>query len=142
MLNAFGQKFASERTEQDILAQAPIKVQLGGKEYDIKPLPIRKNAEWRKAMVDVLNDSGKAMNVQVTDLGGFMQGLMAAHFSFPEKVIDLVRLYAPALPWEVILSDESTVTDEEIVIAYSRIMVVAYPFSNLLGMMTLAAQKA
>lgn len=146
MLNSFGQAYAQQRSEADVLSQAPIPVTLGGVEYGMKPLPIKKNAEWRKALVATLNEQGSTMQGEMTGLNSFMQGLMVAFFSFPEKVLGLVQMYAPKLPWEEILREPDAtypgVTDEEIVVAFSRIMVVAYPFTNLLGMMTVAAAQA
>ncbi len=140
MTNLFAQSFAKDRTEDDILSQAPITLMLGTKEYPVKPLPIKKSKEWRGKVAEVLNQmSTGALSSGVLNPQTFMQGIMVAFFKFPDQVLELVIAYSPELlecQREVILD---SATDEEIVVAFSRIMSVAYPFFNLLGQMKSAA---
>jgi hypothetical protein len=148
MTNLFSQTFAKDRTESDILAHEPIKLRLGKKstepdaepvEYAAAPLPLRKGKEWRQKVADVLNELAKGMMGQVATSDNIMQGLMVAFFAFPDKVLELLIAYAPdALePHRELMME--TATDEEVVIALSRVLVVAYPYFSLLGTMKTAA---
>lgn len=141
--NLFSQSFAKDRTEDDILAQLPIPLKMGGRTFEVKPLPIRKNKEWRGKLAAVLNDlsTGPLTTAGVTG-DSFMKGLMVAFFEFPDNVLSLLVAYAPDVlePEVEWLMDKAT--DEEVVVAFSRILPVAYPFFSLLGTMKSAAMAA
>lgn len=137
--NLFSQKFAKDRTEDDILAHSPIKLMLGQKEFPVPPLALRKGAEWRAKLLKTLEDlAGGAMSSGMSP-EGFMKGLMVAFFTFPEQVLELLVAYSP----EVLESEREFLmdkaTDEEITVAFSRLLVVAYPYFSLLATMKTAA---
>lgn len=151
----------AKRTEDEILAHAPIVVQFAGVSYDVQPLPINKARAWRmhmaKEVADVLNQLGIDITPTTGFLGGLLSwlpwrrrrqmltsqllqtGLSVALLQFPEKVVELVFSYATDLPRDVILEKA---TEEEIVLAFSKIMPVAFPFFSQLGMMKSALQVA
>lgn len=137
--NLFSQKFAKDRTEDDILAHTPIKLMLGKKEHPLPPLPLRKGAEWRAKLMKVLNDMAASALSSGMSPDGFMKGLMVAFFTFPEQVLELLIAYSPELlePEREFLMDHAT--DEEIVVGFSRILTVAFPYFSLLGSMKTAA---
>jgi hypothetical protein len=132
MMNTFGQSFAKNRSEDDILAHAPLKLMLGKIEYSIEPLPINKNRKWREKVAEALNTMSTKTNAPMDNMNGFMGAFMAMFFSFPDIVLTLIMEYAPTLPKDII---SETATDEEVVVAFSRVMAVAYPFFGLLGTM-------
>lgn len=137
--NIFSQSFAANRTEDDILDQAAIGLVLGKHEYPVKPLTIRKGKEWRGKVAELLNTlSAGPLGQQAATPQGFMSGLMVAFFSFPDRVLDLLYDYSPELRAHRAAIEDSA-TDEEVVVAFSRVMAVAYPFMPLLGTMTAAA---
>lgn len=138
-MNQFGQKYGNDRTEDEIMAQAPIRVKFGTEDYNIAPLTILKNREWRAKLADLLNELFTPMQHDVNNMDSFMSGLMVALMAFPERVLDLVLAYAPALPRDTI---ENNATEEQVVVAFSRIMAVAYPFFGLLGTMRTVASAA
>jgi hypothetical protein len=65
------------------------------------------------------------------DLG---PALTAQFVRYPERILQLVKSYAPGLPWAQI---EEEVTEEQIQIAYGRILEVAFPY-----LAHLAAERA
>lgn len=113
-----------ERTEEEILARTPLTLKLGGADYSVPVLPILKTREWRKRMIEVANEIG-AMGVTLAGIG-------QAFIAFPEKLIDLVFAYCPDLPREKILE---TATEEEMVVAFSQIASVSFPFLRQLSLM-------
>lgn len=138
--NIFGQVYANQRTEDDILAQNGVLLTFNGEFYSAKPLRIKANAEWRRKFAETVNEVNQSLSLgSMDDINKFMLGFMGAFFEFPEKVLDLIVAYAPYLPWDQI---REAATDEEVVIAFSRIMVVAYPFFGLLGTMKAMASAA
>lgn len=131
-MNTFGQTFASARTEDQIMAHEPIALQFGKKPYKVSPLPILKNKVWRGKMAEELNKLISSTAVPMGNMNAFMGGFMTIFFGFPEVILDLIFAYAPDLPAQEI---KINATDEEVVVAFSRILAVAYPFFDLLRAM-------
>jgi hypothetical protein len=128
----------AKRSEADILAQAPLKVKFGEKEYDIRPLTILKQRAWRERLNQELKGFVEVFNAKA-DQNTIMSGLTGALVEFPEKLVDMVFLYAPYLPKEEIMN---TATEEQIAFAFSSIMAVAFPFLAELGTMTKLMQRS
>lgn len=122
------------RTEEEILGKLPIEIKLGEKTYKIVPLPIRKGMEWRKRLHTEIAGALESFS-QPAAAPGFATGLAAALLQFPEKLIELIFLYAPDLPQEEVLD---TATDEQIAFAFAKVIQVAYPFLAQLGTLTTA----
>lgn len=118
-----------ERTEDDILSQAPVKVKLGEKEYELKPLTCRKAREWRLKLSESLSVITASFG-QSPEPGNLGPALTSALISFPEKLLELVFAYEPSLPRETIL-DEAT--EEQVASAFSVIMKLAFPFLGQLA---------
>jgi len=118
------------RTEDDILSHAPISVKLGDKDYSIPLLAVQAQREWRKKLFAELAPILAAFNLTV-EAKTMAAGLTASLLTFPEKLVDLVFLYAPGLPKDEILA---SATEEQIAVAFSAIMAVAFPFVPQLGM--------
>lgn len=127
-----------ERTEQEICGHLPIEMTLGDKVYKVDPLPILKQREWRVQLNEVMSKvllgfGGTLQDNAVKDAFG------AALLNFPEAVADLLFAYAPEqLPKDEILG--GLATEEQINMAFSKLMVVAYPFLAQLGTVTKALQ--
>ena len=117
----------SERTEDEIVAQAPITVILGGKEYKIAPLVIRDSREWRKKVVALIAPLPKIVGVKIDDVEDFGAALTQLLVTMSDKVIDLFFDYAKDLNREDI---ESTATDSELQIAFREVMKIAFPLAE------------
>lgn len=129
--------YITRRSESDILTGAPILVYLGGKEYSIPVLNNRKSAKWREKLFAVLGPL-----VANVDFGGLdlnsnhhkVNEALAAKLShemlmFPERLLELFFDYAgDSIDRDAVMSDDSTVTDEQIALAFAKISEVGYPF--------------
>src|SRR5437763_10488353 len=105
------------RSEDDVLARAPLSVKFGEKDYAIPLLTVLRQREWRKKLFAELLPILESFSFQV-DGKSMASGLTAALLQFPEKLSDLVFAYAPDL---LPAQDEilSTATDEQIAAAFS-----------------------
>jgi hypothetical protein len=131
----------TQRTEDQVLAKAPITVTLGVKEYQIKLLSIKAQREWRQKMSQEMQEvvNQFAPTSKAPNAGVFSAGLTVALTQFPEKLTELVFAYAPDLPREQIMEDA---TEEQISVAFSKIVQVAFPFLAHLGMVKAAIQAS
>jgi len=129
--------YVTRRTESDILTGAPITVNLGGKDYTIPVLNNRKAAKWREKLFEALGPLVANVDFAGIDLNSNHQKVneaMAHKLSqemlmFPERLLELFFDYAgDAVDRDAILSDDSTVTDEQIALAFAKISEVGYPF--------------
>jgi hypothetical protein len=125
--------FVTRRSESEMVSMAPLTLRLGTKDYSVPILNNRKAAAWRTelhaAMAPIIAgfdfsgiDLNANHNVVQTAMNDRLKQEMLA---FPQKLADLMFLYAPSLPAEEIL-DEAT--DEQIGLAFSQIAEVGYPF--------------
>lgn len=122
-----------KRTEEQILSKAPIELTFGEKKYQVKPLPILKQREWRARLSSDLKDIVSAFERKDASSAALADGLTRALLDFPEKLAELVFSYDPSLPREQILAEA---TEEQIALAFSAIMAVAFPFLAQLGQVT------
>lgn len=125
------------RTEEDKITQAPLKLQLGDVEYQVKPLRILKQREWRQKLQKELGPVVQSM--QISKIGGrtFVAGLSTALENFPEKVCDLVFAYAPNLEEkkDTIMNEA---TEEQMAAAFSKIWDLV--FQDFLAQLGLASE--
>lgn len=112
------------RSEEDVVSRAPIVVKLGDKDYSLPLLAVVPQRAWRKNLFAVLLPILESFNFKV-DGKSMTAGLTAALLQFPEKLADLVFAYSPDLPRDEILENA---TEEQIAVAFSAIMAVAFPF--------------
>lgn len=113
-----------ERTEDEILSKSPFVVTLGETEYGLKPLPVLKARVWRTLLTETMQDIVGSMSAPEsnTTIGPAMTAALVA---FPDKVAELVFAWSPELDQEKILSEA---TEEQMCVAYSAVMLMAYPF--------------
>lgn len=130
---------ANQRSEDDILAQAPIQVKFGGKEYEIKIRRIKKARQWREQLIKTVELVSKELEPVVTNVDQFVGGFGFIYMKFPEQIADLVFSYDPTLPREEI---EEVGTEEEIARAFGKIMDVAFPFFQQLTMVNQMVKTA
>lgn len=123
-----------QRTDDEILSKAPIKVRFGAIEYDIAPLTLGPARKWREGF------TGEMRNVLESFQGEAAKetippALTSALIQFPEKIAEMVFSYAPnlAAQRENIL-DEAT--EEQMAFAFGRIMRLAFPYLAHLGTVT------
>uniref|UniRef100_A0A6M3M170 Uncharacterized protein n=1 Tax=viral metagenome TaxID=1070528 RepID=A0A6M3M170_9ZZZZ len=114
------------RTEEEKVIQAPIKIVLGGKEYEVKPLVIKDSRGWRAELSKMLGMLPRYANVTTDTPDKFQAALDSMLISMPDKVVDLVFAYAPGLDREAI---EAIATDAEMAKAFEQILEVAFPLA-------------
>ena len=125
----------SKRTESDKITHAPVIILLGGKKYELKPLPIKFSSAWRKKLVQVFAGlpSGKKMmeadNVDNPEV--FTASLETMFVDMPEKIIGLFVEYARDLKQEEL---EEIATDAEIAYGFEQAINMAFPLVNSLTM--------
>lgn len=113
-----------QRTESDILTKAPVKITLGEKEYQVKPLTIGPAREWRALVMGTMKTTLGAFGSDVNPQN-MAPGLSAAMIAFPEKLLEIIMAFAPYLPKEEI---EASATDEQLAVAYGKVMALGFPF--------------
>lgn len=118
-----------QRTEDQIMSKAPIEVTLGATQYQIKPLNIGPQREWRALVASSVGEIVDGMDkvdpgMGVSQIG---YGLTATLVKFPEKLADLLFSYSPELK-ECEAAIIAEATEEQISSAFGKVMQVAYPF--------------
>ena len=127
-----------ERTEEQKVCQAPIKVMLGAQEYAIKPLVIRDARAWRGKLVEVLSRIPQHLSVTTDTPERFSEAMTVLLVRNPDEVADLFFSYARDLPRADI---EATATDAELAAAWEQLAEVAFPLAGSL-MRILAPSRA
>lgn len=113
-----------KRTEEQQIAKTPILVLLGAEQYEIKPLPIIKARQWRTLLNKEMAEITAAMSASESQ-ANLGPALTSALVAFPEKMADLVFAWEPTFPKDKILEEA---TEEQLAVAYSACMSLAYPF--------------
>lgn len=126
------------RSEEDKLTQAPIKVMLGGKEYDIKPLVIRDARAWRGKVAQVLQQIPKYLNVTTDNPEGFAEAMNSILVNMPDSIVDLFFGYAKDLKREEI---ESIASEQELANAFQEVMKYGFPLLNSLPKLLTRTQQ-
>jgi len=116
--------------EESILFQDAIVVKLGGKEYQVKPLVIKRAREWRKHVVGSLNNLPEALNTDTDDPAKFTASLNLLLVTSLDNVIDLFFEYAIDLDRQEI---EDSATEKELADAFNAVIEIAFPLSKTLG---------
>lgn len=119
-----------------------VTVQLGGQEYAITPLPMKKAREWRQkleqpfgAMVKVLET---ADTIELTNLGsiaGVVQTFAGTLLGSVDILLNLLFDYAPTLAVDR-ERIENEAYDEEALAALVEVLKIAYPFGTVLGLVS------
>jgi len=118
-----------QRSEEQKVFQEPIKVILGGREYDVKPLVIKYSRPWRKKVIDLVATLPKYAQVDTNKPDEFEQAIKLLMVECQDAIIDLFFEYANELDREEI---EEIATEAEIAIAFQLVMALAFPLSETL----------
>jgi hypothetical protein len=113
-----------KRTEEQILTRAPFEVTLGSEKYSIKPLAITPQMEWRSRMSEEFAAILSGYQETPTQ-DRISSGLIATLTKFPEKLAEMTFSYSPELPKDKIMAEA---TEEQLALAFSDILSVAFPF--------------
>ena len=117
------------RTEEDKITQSGIKVILGGREYEVRPLVIRDSRGWRRKIISLIAPLPKLVKTTMDNPEDFESVLTQMMVTMPDQVIDLFFEYAPDLNREEI---EKVATDAEIAKAFEEVVKVAFPLAESL----------
>lgn len=112
------------RTEDQITTRAPIKIALGGKEYEVALLPIAGSRQWRKDAAALLATLPQYTKIDTDDAELFGEAMNALLFDMPDKVCDLFFQWAKDLDRDAI---EAVATDLEMAEAFKAVAGVAFP---------------
>lgn len=119
-----------------------ITVELGGTEYTITPLTMRKSREWRQqldAPIAKMIESFRMFQVvEVSDLnaiGQLLDNLRGVALGSVDLCADAVFSYSPELA-AARDTIEETAYDDEIVAAFVEVVKLAYPFGAMFGMLS------
>lgn len=131
------------RNEEDKLLQVPVKVTLGGKEYEVRPLPLKYALPWCKKLVAAtVSGFVSRSNVTTDNPEAFDKAMSELLYDKPEQMIELFFEYARDLPRDEI---EETATTAEVVIALEAVKELESRFFGIaiqqaLAMMTTKPQ--
>ena len=117
-----------ERTEEDKIVQSSIKVMLGGKEYEIKPLPIKYSLPWVKKVADILVDLGRLSKITSDKESEFRSALLNIMVEKPTLMVDLFFQYARDLKRSEI---EEVASSSEIVVAFEGVLSLERPLFGM-----------
>ncbi len=112
------------RTEDEVVAKAPIEVILGGKKYEIAPLVIRDSRAWRKKAAPFRAALVRHASVDSDNPKEFEKTLVKLMGSRINETIDLFFDYAKDLDRKKM---ERIATDLEVVNAFQEVIKVAFP---------------
>lgn len=122
------------RTDDDKLSMNGFEVTLGTEKYRIECLKINPQRAWREKLSVELAPLVQTFN-KTADQKSFVHGLAGALIDFPEKLADMVFAYAPNLAEKKEKIFEEA-TEEQLAIAFSNIMSIAFPYLAQLGLVT------
>ena len=118
------------RTEEQIVAQEPLTVVLGGCKCEIRLLTIKESREWRRQVAVALSVMPQYTRAaESTDPEAFKATLTGILESMPETVANLFFGYAKDLDREAI---ENVATDAELARAFDQVMAVGFPLVKAL----------
>ena len=113
------------------------KVSLAGKEYEIKPMPIRQARDFRekvsKELDPILNTFSAVDQVEITTLGSLntvFNNLREVVLRSPDHALNILCEYSPAIQ-EDKERIENEAYDEEVITAFVEVLKQLYPFGIL-----------
>jgi hypothetical protein len=122
-----------ERSEEQVITQEPVRVTLGGKRVDIKPLTMRKAKAVREKLAPILEKIyGRegALDTKET--------LKQAISESPDEIAAAVALY---MGWDEAQTNEmlDTATELEMGVAFGVVMgLIFFPFQTQAGVMRMS----
>jgi len=117
------------RTEEQKIYQVGVKVTLGGNEYDVRPLKLREEREWRQKLSKLIGSLPKYAKVTTDDPEAFSGAVDVILVSMPDDVVDLFFDYARDLDREAI---EEEATGAEVAEGFKAVMDLAFPLPQAL----------
>ena len=115
-------------------------VELGGRAYEVKALPFRKNQAWRRSLSERFESVVRVLeggpDVEVTDLRGIgrlVREVRDLAVTSTDLMLDLVCQYAPEIAQDVERIEEEAY-DEEIAQAFLEVCKIAFPFGKVMEM--------
>lgn len=120
------------RTEEQKVLMSPIEMKFGHVTYKVPPLSMGEAIAWREKLAIALTP---IMDNFQASTGQISFGMAQAVTKFPEVMTELIFAYdkGGALPREAVMASG---TEEQLVVAWSDLMTVAYPFLVPLAMVT------
>ena len=116
------------RTEEQKLFQEGVTVVLGCKEYEVKPLKMRRGREWRKKFAALTGELPKYAKITTDDPGAFAGAVTQLLVNMPDKVADLFFDYAGLNKEDF----EDEATDAEVAQAFQKVVTLAFPLAGAL----------
>ena len=118
-----------ERSEEQKLYQDGIKVTLGGVEYEVRPLKLRAEREWRQQLSNLMGSLPKLAKVTTDDPEAFTGAINTLMVGMPDQIVDLFFSYAKDLDRAAI---EEEATSAEIAEGFKRLVTLTFPLSQAL----------
>ena len=112
------------RTEEQKLIKESVKVILGGKECEVKPLVIRDATPWRKKFVALFDDVPTLASVTSDNPKEFSGALNNLLTEKPEAIFDLFFEYTKLDKEEI----EGVATTQELLTAFEEVFAFEAPF--------------
>ncbi len=111
---------STERTEDDKVTQSGIKVKLGGKEFEIRPLVIKYSKEWRKKSLPLLANLFQYSRLTASESSTeeLEKAFTDLFTTKTDEILDSFFEYARELPREEI---EGIATDGEVILAFMEV---------------------
>lgn len=119
----------AQRSEEQKIYQDGVKVTLGGKEYEVRPLKLREEREWRKKLSHLIGGLPKYAKVTTDDPEAFSGALDVIMVSMPDQVVDLFFDYAKNLDRAAI---EEEATGAEVAEGFKKVIALAFPLPQAL----------
>lgn len=111
-----------------------ITVLLGGQEYEVKTLSIKKSREWRKKLAGpfeellaVIKNANSIELTSVQDLAGIAVLIQERIIQAPDLCLELLCAYSPEIKADL-KRIEDQATDEEVMVGLTQVLKLAYPF--------------
>ncbi len=123
-----------ERTEEQIVSVATVRVTLGGSTYELKPKVINEAARWREKLLNRVAPLFTALDVKPDDPESFSIALQALLLNFPDLICELTCDWSDGIRDNLDKIKEEA-TDQEMVTVFTAVLSLAYPFSFVVATM-------
>ena len=121
----------TERTDIEKLCREPVKVTLGGVEYDIHPKPILSSRKWKAEANKKFINLQESVSLLFTERDS-VKALRELLFVHLDDLLDLVFLYESNLPKDKILTEAY---EDELIEALIVIFGLAFPLAKMQGLL-------
>jgi len=118
-----------ERSEEQKIYQDGVKVTLGGKEYEVRPLKLREEREWRRELSGLIGILPKLAKITTDTPEAFEGAIETMLVNMPDQVVDLFFAYAKDLDRTAI---EEEATGFEVAEGFKKVVALAFPLPQAL----------